>query len=406
MYLAESSETRGGGRGRVVEVDVDVDVDAESRVGESWSDRYTGLLCVCVWKGGGASAASKQASSTRHAGQPPPQLRRWELGNPWVDRDRVCGMVEQARTREQTALGWLFWGRQVEGGRLGAGSREQGAWARAGLVHRRGGVVAGPGLELELDFGPVGTIPTMGRFRWSQRPPALYVCVCNWSQSRYRQRLPIPIATDSPWRLATLTMSRLRRQRQQQQRGDGEGGSFFFSFGRGLCGDECFPTSPRVWCDAHACWWQRSGRGEGGRERDKVGVEVDDGNEGGRKGSVRGRRGGIRTGSNKKCDGVHGVHISDQTGRGQDTATGQGRSMGQGSPLGRTRQAVSLRDPPEVPGTCGQAAGQVPPPGPPSGFHCASLSPKWQGMAVVDWTGLDQTKFSGQAGKQTSKVLS
>lgn len=167
----------------------------------------------------------QQASSTRHAGQPPPQLRPWELGNPWVDRDRVCGMVEQARTREQTALGWLFWGRQVEGGRLGAGSREQGAWARAGLVHRRGGVVAGPGLELELDFGPVGTIPTMGRFRWSQRPPALYVCVCNWSQSRYRQRLPIPIATDSPWRLATLTMSRLRRrrQRQQQQRGDGEG---------------------------------------------------------------------------------------------------------------------------------------------------------------------------------------
>lgn len=60
MYLAESSETRGGGRGRVVEVDVDVDVDAESRVGESWSDRYTGLLCVCVE--GGGSLSSKQAS--------------------------------------------------------------------------------------------------------------------------------------------------------------------------------------------------------------------------------------------------------------------------------------------------------------------------------------------------------
>lgn len=132
----------------------------------------------------------------------------------------------------------------------------------------------------------------------------------------------------------------------------------------------------------------------GGRERNKAGVEVDDGNEGGRKGSERKER--ICDGH----DGVHGVHISDQMGRGQDTATGQGRSMGQGSPLGRTRQAVSQRDPPEVPGTWGQATKQVPSPGCPSGFHCASLSPKWQGTAVADWTGPDS------AGKRASKLLS
>lgn len=92
-------------------------------------------------------------------------------------------------------------------GRLGsweAGSREQGgrgAWARAGLVHRRGAwglglglglwlgragkvgyrllVLEYRGLELELDFGPVGTIPTMGRFRRSWvSPTAFQHCIC------------------------------------------------------------------------------------------------------------------------------------------------------------------------------------------------------------------------------------
>lgn len=152
-----------------MEVDVDVDVDAESRVGESWSDRYTGLLC-----GRGVDLSSRQASSTQHAGQPPPQLRPLELGNSWVDRDRVCGMVEQARTREQTALGWLFWGVVVEGGRLGAGSRELGR--ELGSFTGGGELGLGWSWELELDFGPVGTIPTMGRFRWSQR---LQHCMCS-----------------------------------------------------------------------------------------------------------------------------------------------------------------------------------------------------------------------------------
>lgn len=83
---------------------------------ESESPGRIGTQGLVVWEGRAASASTL------------------ELGNPWVDRDRVCGMVEQARTREQTALGWLFWGK-VEGGRLGAGSREAGSlgasWARS-----------------------------------------------------------------------------------------------------------------------------------------------------------------------------------------------------------------------------------------------------------------------------------
>lgn len=168
MYLAESSETRGGGRGRVVEVDVDVDVDAESRVGESWSDRYAGLLCGRGW-----DLSSKQAArSTQGNRRLSFDLGAWELvGRPGPC---VCGMVEQARTREQTALGWLFWGVVVEGGRLGAGSRELGR--ELGSFTGGGELGLGWSWELELDFGPVGTIPTMGRFRWSQR---LQHCMCS-----------------------------------------------------------------------------------------------------------------------------------------------------------------------------------------------------------------------------------
>ena len=63
-----------------------------------------------------------------------------------------------------------------------------------------------------------------------------------------------------------------------------------------------------------------SGRGQ--KRQGEVGVEDDDGTEGGkRKIEVRRWRGGIRTGTNKKCDGVHRVHISDQMGRRQDRAS-------------------------------------------------------------------------------------
>lgn len=139
-----SSKTRGGGRGRVVEVDVDVDVECRcSRV-------KSRIFLVEIGTREGSKEASRQASSTqgnRRLSFEPWTLRPWDLGA-WepVGRPGPCGMVEQARTREQTALGWLFWG-GWEAGKLGAGSREAGgAWARAGLVHRRGDLGPGPGL--------------------------------------------------------------------------------------------------------------------------------------------------------------------------------------------------------------------------------------------------------------------
>lgn len=238
------------------------------------------------------SLSSKQAArSTQHAGQPPPQLRPWSLGTRGSTGTAcVCGMVEQARTREQTALGWLFWGRQVEGGRLGAGSRELGL--RLGSF-TGGGQAGGLGweleLELELDFGPVGTIPTMGRFRWSQR-----LQHCRWMDvtgaspgtDRGYQFRSIP--DSSPWRLVTLTLC------PEIDCGDSDSDSnSSFSLGRSrlytvMSAFQRRPGSgvmPMLVGDGVL-----GGARGGGRERNKAGVEVDDGNEGGRKGSERKER--------------------------------------------------------------------------------------------------------------------
>lgn len=57
-------------------------------------------------------------------------------------------MMEQARTREQTALGWLFWG-GWEAGKLGAGSREAGELGLE-LGSFTGGGAWGLGLGLGL----------------------------------------------------------------------------------------------------------------------------------------------------------------------------------------------------------------------------------------------------------------
>lgn len=100
-------------------------------------DRYTGR---------------KQASSTqgnRRLSFDLGNLGPWDLGA-WepVGRLGPCGMVEQARTREQTALGWLFWG-GWEAGKLGAGSREAGELGLE-LGSFTGGGAWGLGLGLGL----------------------------------------------------------------------------------------------------------------------------------------------------------------------------------------------------------------------------------------------------------------
>lgn len=113
---------------------MEVDVDVECRCSRVKSR----IVLVEIGTREGSKQVARRATAASASTLGTLDLGAWEP----VGRLGPCGMVEQARTREQTALGWLFWG-GWEAGKLGAGSREQGgrgAWARAGLVHRRRGL--------------------------------------------------------------------------------------------------------------------------------------------------------------------------------------------------------------------------------------------------------------------------
>jgi hypothetical protein len=130
---------------------------------------------------------------------------------------------------------------------------------------------------------------------------------------------------------------------------------------------------------------------EGGRTRQgEVGVEDDDGTEGGGEQSERTER--DQDGTSEICDGVHRVHISDQMGRRLDRA---GKRTGQPA---RARTAGGQTERPSQ-GTrdlfASHRAGS-----PPSGFHGTSLSPNWQGMH------LDRAKFSRQGMQRTQANFS
>lgn len=199
---------------------------------ESESPGRIGTQGCCV-EGGGTSAASKQhaARSTQGNRRLSFDLGAWEL----VGRPGPCvcvwngGAGANAGTNSSRLV--ILGG---GGGRGEAGSREQGAWARAGLVHRRGG--AGPGLELGTGTGfwTCGDYPDNGKVPVVPTPPALYmqyVTGASPGTDRDSQYRSIP---DSPWRLVTLTMSRLRQQRQRQQQAAGRRGrsSFFLPWSR------------------------------------------------------------------------------------------------------------------------------------------------------------------------------
>lgn len=302
------------------------------------------------------------------------------MGRPGTVRNGGAGANAGTNSSRLVVVYSGGWWQKGGGWELGAGSREAGelglelgsftgggTWAWGGF-----GLGAGNG---NWSFGPVGTIPTMGRFRRSlvpTSPPALLyvrvraracmcVCVCNWSQSRYRS---IP-DTDSPWRLTTLTII-ARRRRNATATGKEQPSPWSRLMRRWRVLSSVSQGLVRCPCSFVTASWVS------GRQRGQASRLMTATREGG-KGEVRGRRGGIGTGTNKICDGVHGVHIPDQTGHGQDTAnrTGsrQGTSMGRPRPLGSDAAGGQPQGPSRSTRDllASHQAGSL------SGFQCASL---------------------------------
>lgn len=93
---------------------------------------------------------------------------------------------------------------------------------------------------------------------------------------------------------------------------------------------------------------------------EKEASRCDDGNEGGKEGSERKERKGSGPGQTRYVTGYMGYISQIRRDAGRTEQQDRPGTWGSARPLGQTRQAVSHRDPPEVPGTCWQATEQVP----------------------------------------------
>lgn len=156
-----------------------MDVDVESRV------RAGTQGCSCG-RGEGASARSKHSTQgNRRLSSTDLQSlgTRGSAGTLW---NGGAGANAGTNSSRLVILGG--------GGRLGAGGqggrelgRELGSFTRGGP----GQAGLGLGLGLGLEVATVGTIPTMGRFRWSQRLLQLFLCVL-------LEAVPVPTVKSRP----------------------------------------------------------------------------------------------------------------------------------------------------------------------------------------------------------------
>lgn len=106
-------------------------------------------------------------------------------------------MVEQARTREQTALGWLFWG--VGGWGQGQGAGSLGAsWARSSAAGaKRAELGLGLGLVpcLILDLGAQSA--SCGDYPDNGKVPVVPTAPASCMLYRRSSAVPIPIDDDT-----------------------------------------------------------------------------------------------------------------------------------------------------------------------------------------------------------------
>lgn len=129
---------------------------------------------VVVWKGEASARGKQHTQGNRSLSSTSSLGTRGPTGTVWNGGAGANAGINSSRL---VILG---------GGE--AGSREQGAWARAGLVHPRGPGTWDLVLGTGTGFWTCGDYPDNGKVPMVPTTPALYVR--NWSQSRYRQETP------------------------------------------------------------------------------------------------------------------------------------------------------------------------------------------------------------------------